>query len=193
MDLSVNQTTKQIADLDAQITAENLRMAAHSQAKHEETQARLESARTALSTAEAALLDIQTQVRDQHASNESFKTAGMAAERELAAVKGQIDDCQGMIGRSMDAQKNSLIPYGKGIREVLERIKAMRWSGDSPLGPLGMFVKAKDPKTWGELLRNQLGGYLTAFAVTDARDRVELKKLLERSGKCVVKLPKLSL
>ncbi|KAF9523413.1 hypothetical protein CPB83DRAFT_690784 [Crepidotus variabilis] len=64
----------------------------------------------------------------------------------------------------------------------MQKIKSMNWRGDIPLGPLGQYVKARDPKTWGEILRSQLGQYLTAFAITNAADRACLKKLLVESG-----------
>lgn len=183
MDISVNQTTKQIQDLDTQIAAETLRMAAHSQAKHDEMQQRIETARETLRVAEASLEEITAQQRSQQAKSDALKEEGMGAQAELGRVQGLIQDCQGMIERSLQSQKNSLIPYGRGIKEVLQKLKTMKWHGDLPLGPLGMHVKAKDPATWGDLLRSQLGQYLTAFAVTDVRDRNALKKVLHDSGK----------
>jgi chromosome segregation ATPase len=185
MDTSLKATNQQIENLEKQIAAENLRMAAHSQAKHEETQRRIEEAREAVTAAESALDVLRVQQRDQVAKNEALKVEGMAADRERIRLQENIQGCQAMIDRSIESERNSLIPYGRGIKEVLERIGGMNWVGDTPLGPLGVHVKAKDAKTWGDLLRGQLGGYLTAFAVTDARDRKELKTLLERSGKYV--------
>jgi hypothetical protein len=38
---------------------------------------------------------------------------------------------------------------------------------------------------WADLMRIQLGGLMSAFAVTDARDRPQLKRLLEQTKKCV--------
>ncbi|RDB15207.1 Structural maintenance of chromosomes protein 6 [Hypsizygus marmoreus] len=182
MEQSVNSTTKQIIDLEAQIQAENIRMEAHSQAKHEETQRKLEEARTVLHNAEAELESTQGQMRDQQNKCDALKQEGMNAEQELKRIQGEILNCQGLIERSKETQKESLAPYGKNIRQVLERIKNTRWHGDAPLGPLGMHVKAKDPATWGELLRNQLSSYLTAFAVTDAKDRSSLKQILDQTG-----------
>ncbi|RDB15621.1 Structural maintenance of chromosomes protein 6 [Hypsizygus marmoreus] len=182
MDQSVNATTKQIRDLEAQIGAETLRMEAHSQAKQEETQRKLEEAREVLHTAKAELESIHGQMRDQQTKCDALKKEGTNAEHELNRIQGEILTCQGMIDRSKEKQQNNLAPYGKDIRKVLDKIKTMRWNGEAPLGPLGIHVKAKDPATWGELLQNQLGSYLTAFAVTDTRDRNALKQLLDQFG-----------
>jgi hypothetical protein len=92
-------------------------------------------------------------------------------------------ECDNTIKSAQQQSKDALVPYGKNIKQVLEKIKTMRWAGDMPLGPLGLYVKAKDPNRWGEILRNQIGNYLVAFAVTDARDRQQLKNLLVQSGK----------
>lgn len=183
MDTSLNATNTQIEHLNAQIAVENARMAAHSQAKFEETQRKLEEAREALRDAESALESIRNQKQQQQTQNEALKSEGVAMEQEMKQLQNNIQQCEGMIERSKQAEKNSLIPYGRNIKEVLEKIRTMKWAGDAPLGPLGVYVKAKEPKIWGDLLRSQLGGFLTAFALTDARDRPVLKSLLQQSGK----------
>lgn len=183
MDVSLKATNTQIEQLETQIAAENARTAAHSQAKQEEMQRKLDGAREAVRVAESDLEAIQKQKQDQQTQNEALKSEGVAMEHEIKQLQNTIQQCEGMIERSKQAEKNSLIPYGKNIKELLERVKTMKWVGDLPLGPLGVNVKAKDPKTWGDLLRNQLGSFLTAFAVTDARDRTTLKQLLHQSGK----------
>jgi len=183
MDTSLNATNTQIVHLDTQIAAENARMAAHNQSKYEDTQRKLEEAREAVRNAESALETIKKQKQEQHTQNEALRSEGMTMDQEKAQLQNNIQQCEGMIERSKQAEKNSLIPYGKNIKEVLEKVSTIKWVGDAPLGPLGIYVKAKDPKTWGDLLRSQLGGFLTAFAVTDARDRTTLKSLLQQSGK----------
>lgn len=183
MDTSLKATNAQIEHLDTQIVAENNRAAAHSQAKLEQTKRKLEEAREAVRAAESALETIRTRKNEQYTENEKLKAEGIAMDQEKAQLQNSIQQCEGMIERSKQSEKNSLIPYGKNIKEVLEKISTMKWVGDAPLGPLGVHVKAKDPRTWGDLLRSQLGSFLTAFAVTDARDRDALKSLLHQSGK----------
>lgn len=186
MDQSMSQTTKQIAELDAQIALENERMAAHTQAKHDDMQQRLEKAREDASTIETTLQGLQSQEKEQQSRSDTLQKEGISFDNMMKEKQGQIQSCVGMIERAKQAQQNSLVPYGRNIKEVLERIGMMNWLGEKPVGPLGMFVKAKDPQKWGQLLRSQLGGYLTAFAVTNAKDRTELKKLLDRTQKYVL-------
>jgi structural maintenance of chromosomes protein 6 len=183
MDISLKATNKQIEEYDRQIAEEARRLEADTSAKREETQRKLDEARTAVATAQARSEDASEQKHSLERQCEVLKDEGMQAEREMGAVQGRIRECEGMIERCMQQEKNSLAAYGKDIKGVLERIGKMRWAGDVPLGPLGVGVKVKEPEKWAELLRLQLGGYLTAFAVTDARDRAQLKKLLEQTGK----------
>lgn len=183
MDQSVNAIAKQISGLDAQIAAETQRMAANTQAKHDETQRKLSAARNAVEEAKSALDTTTTQMRELQDKADTTRKEGETAQEQLQGIKAKVQNCQGLIQRAKDAQKNSLIPYGNNIKTVLDAIKTMRWNGDPPHGPLGLNVKAKDPQIWGELLRSQLSQYLTAFAITDHRDRNELKKLLEKTNK----------
>ncbi|TFK33017.1 P-loop containing nucleoside triphosphate hydrolase protein [Crucibulum laeve] len=178
MNVSITASNNQIKGLQKQIDEETRRLATHTQARHEELQRKIEAAREEVHTAEQIIQRV-TEERKQYAVQcDTTKAEGVEKERKKAELQQKITECDNMIQRCMQQEKDSLAPYGRDIKRVLETIDKMRWAGDKPLGPLGVHVKAKDPKTWGEVLRNQLGGYLTAFAVTDARDQKQLKKLL---------------
>jgi hypothetical protein len=38
------------------------------------------------------------------------------------------------------------MPCGKNIKEVVKRIRGMKWCRDIPIGPLGVYVKAREPE-----------------------------------------------
>ena len=158
-------------------------MAVHTQAKHEETQRRIEAARDAVVAIEERTNSLQIERKNVSGEADAVEREGRDIDRKKSELQNRIQECEQMILTAKNREKDALIPYGKDIKKVLETIKKMRWFGEEPLGPLGVHVKARDPMRWGEILRNQLSSYLTAFAVTDARDRVQLKKLLHESGK----------
>lgn len=160
-------------------------MAIHTQAKHEETQRRIEAAKDDVGTIEGRVNSLQMERKSVSSETDAVERKGKDVDRKKSDLQNRIQECEQMIQTARSRENDALIPYGKDIKRVLENIKKMRWFGDEPLGPLGVHVKAKDPAKWGEILRNQLSSYLTAFAVTDARDRVQLKKLLHDSGKRV--------
>lgn len=178
-------TKNQIEELSQQIAAESRRMAIHTQAKHEETQRRIEAAKDDVGTIEGRVNSLQMERKSVSSETDAVERKGKDVDRKKSDLQNRIQECEQMIQTARSRENDALIPYGKDIKRVLENIKKMRWFGDEPLGPLGVHVKAKDPAKWGEILRNQLSSYLTAFAVTDARDRVQLKKLLHDSGKRV--------
>jgi structural maintenance of chromosomes protein 6 len=178
-------TNTQIEELSEQIAAESRRMAVHTQAKHEETQRRIEAARDAVTAIDERVNSLQIEKKNVSVEAENVEREGRDVDRKRIELQNRIQECEQMIQAAKNRENDALIPYGKDIKKVLEVIKKMRWFGDVPLGPLGVHVKAKDPARWGEILRNQLTAYLTAFAVTDARDRVQLKKLFLESGKWV--------
>ncbi|KAG6896995.1 hypothetical protein C0992_004775 [Termitomyces sp. T32_za158] len=178
MDGSITIITDQIESFDKQIVEETERMAANTQAKHEETQRKLEEARANVNEAQETLERLTSEIEEQVTKTNELKAEGSVLESTVNAIRAEIQNCEGMIQRAKDAEKNSLIPYGNNIKGVLEAIKRERWVGDRPVGPLGLFVKAKDAAKWGELLRSQLSQYLTAFAVTNTADRDQLNKLL---------------
>lgn len=85
-------------------------------------------------------------------------------------------------------EKNKLLPYGQNMAAVFDRIKHAtaegRWVGHPPLGPLGMYVTLKEEAQWATdvvgLIRKPL---LTGFAITDAKDRSLLSKILKETRK----------
>lgn len=158
-------------------------MEADTQAKREESQSNIEAARAAVKAGEAQITTIADGLRAAQDTQESIKQDGEAKDRELSEMKRKIINDQQMLERVKEAEKNKLVAYGTGIPQLLENIKRARWVGDTPLGPLGMFVKVKEPEKWADVLRCQLGNVLTAFAVTDARDQKTLKQMLVASGK----------
>lgn len=183
MDASLQTTKMQIQEIDKQIEAESRRMASHTQAKHEEIQRKIDDEKAKMGRCDQKLKDIMYQRKSLGVELDTLRQKGADLESRQLALQDHIRNCEGMIKSAKDREKDALVPYGKNIKMVLEKIKSMRWFGDMPLGPLGQYVKARDAKTWGDILRNQLGNLLCAFAVTDARDRIQLKKILQDSGK----------
>ncbi|KAF9483584.1 P-loop containing nucleoside triphosphate hydrolase protein [Pholiota conissans] len=182
MDASVKNIVAQVDELDKRIKEEARRMAAHTQAKHEETQRKLQEAKEQVQIPEREIHDLLIERKKLDVEAADLDRMRRDKDEALASTRRQIEMCENDITSAKKAETDALIPYGRNIKQVLERTKTMRWAGDPPLGPLGLHVKAKDPKKWGATLRNMLGQYLMAFALTDARDRPQLKKLLMETG-----------
>lgn len=161
-------------------------MAIHTDERRERARAQLEEAKNAVEAAEAKLRSLETQMREKAdaANNARREEADFQATR--AQAKSRIVECENQIKMIKDSEKNALAPYGSGMESVLREIQKTRWHGQQPVGPLGRFVKLKDPR-WTDVLRVNLSNPMLSWAITDGRDRPPLKALLERYGKCVTR------
>jgi structural maintenance of chromosomes protein 6 len=170
--------------LEGRMAAEKARIAEFSQSKQDELSQRLQQATLDVEEAEKDLKQAEALVLEKKNEVNAVRAQGDETDREVQTAKISVMGLREQIQRCIEQQNNSLAPYGKDLKSVLERIGKMQWHGQKPLGPLGVYVKVKD-RTWADLLRNVLGFHMSSFAVTDSRDLPVLKKLLRDSRKCV--------
>jgi structural maintenance of chromosomes protein 6 len=189
MDDDLCQYNEQIAQYDRDIAAEEQRAEKHTSGKREQTRRKLEEAKERLNAAENEKSQLAAEYRELEEANIAVKNIGMEEDRKIKELKSQVVRFQEIIEQCKRKENDKFIPYGNNIKTALDRIGRMKWSGEVPLGPLGLYVNAKEPAKWGNVLRYYLGQYLTAFAITDARDRPILKKLLAELGKYVLYTP----
>ncbi|KAF5360927.1 hypothetical protein D9756_004996 [Leucocoprinus leucothites] len=182
MNTSIQSLKNSVAEYDGKIAEETKRLAKNTQAKRDQIQDQLASMQARVAEHESNLASVARQKQDlaDKKANADKELKELEAKRD--ELQRQITFQEGLIRNCEKAEKDSLLPYGRNIQGVLDQIERMKWHGGKPLGPLGAHVKARDPQTWGELLRHQLLQQLCSFAVTDARDRNQLKDLLMKSG-----------
>jgi chromosome segregation ATPase len=183
MDASLETTNNQILEIDQQIEKESRRMALQTQTKHDETQRKIDEEKGILEQSEKRLTNIMMERKNTGLEVDRINQQGIEEGNKLRTLQDQIQHCEAMIKTAKEREHDFLVPYGRSIKTILEKIRGIRWFGEKPLGPLGQFVKAKDAVRWGDILRSQLTSLLCAFAVTDARDRAPLKKLFLETGK----------
>lgn len=159
------------------------KMAVNTQAKCEETQAKIAEARAHLTDFETRMNDLIAQRKALSVEADQIKAQGAEPERTMADCRKIVQEHEHNIATAKQRENDIYIPYGNNIKQVLEVIQRSRWHGETPTGPLGLYVTANDPRSWGNVLRKQLGGYLVSFAVTDSRDIHQLKQILSKSKK----------
>ncbi|KAG9315735.1 P-loop containing nucleoside triphosphate hydrolase protein [Chiua virens] len=180
MNTSLTGVNNAIKEYDAKIAEETRRLEADTQVKRDEINRRLNAAKESVAEADRRLKDVIERKRQELNKRDEIKSKGQAAEEKRKQLQERVSECQTMMNKCKEQEKNSLAPYGNDIKGVLQSISRAHWHGATPIGPLGLFVKLKDQK-WGQLLRAQLGLFMTSFACTDARDRSQLKKILDQS------------
>ena len=165
-----------------QIDAENKRDETSSRSKREEAQKQIGQ----IEDKEQKLKDERTvtvdKIRELENTIKTIRNEGEVVERQIEGLKGEYIGVENSLRSLAQAEKDTLAPLGKNIRGVLAAIKKAHWHGDVPLGPYGMYVQLREA-AYGDLLRHRLGQLLTSFAVTDARDRKPLLKILQEHGK----------
>lgn len=180
MNTSLKSLNATIENYTRNIAEEERRLAADTQVKRDEFNRKLESARTDVTNADQAHKNFIEAKRQKLTEQEGIKHRGLAAEANKNNAQERVVAAQSMISQCKEKGQNALAPYGRDIKGVLDQIAKMRWHGEVPVGPLGMHVKLKD-MAWADLMRIQLGGLMSAFAVTDARDRPQLKRLFDQT------------
>ncbi|KAF5389279.1 hypothetical protein D9757_003408 [Collybiopsis confluens] len=174
----LNQT---IAGIEKAIDMEMARLAADTQEKRETFQRKMDEAQTDIENQEEIIRQLADRKVDAIRRKDIASKEGEDKQAELHQLKQNIDRIDAQINQLQRTEQNKWSAYEPGMAQVIGQIEQTRWFGDVPLGPLGRYVKVRDPDSWADLLAHQLGGVLTSFAVTDSRDRDILVKLLERS------------
>ncbi|KAI0700048.1 P-loop containing nucleoside triphosphate hydrolase protein [Cerioporus squamosus] len=171
-----------IAGLEKQIHDEQERIESHSREKREKANAKLQEANTQLAEKEAKLKSVGEE--RQHAQGEAESAGGeiRRLEAERNNLKERVMECEQQIQRCSEMERSKFAQFGSNMDRVMHEIRNRQWYGQPPVGPFGMYVKIKDPERWGNLLRIVIGNNMSSFAITDARDRPALSKILADSG-----------
>ena len=178
MHKQISNVNGQIAGLENTLEEEKKKMEADSQAKRAQLEAEIAQAKADIATLEAEQVEIRNRKASTHQDMIQARQAGDQANAQVESLKKSIMSSQTALAAAKASERDTFVPYGSNIKAVVEKIDRSSWYGDKPVGPLGRYVKAREPSKWGDILRTQLGSLLTAFAVTDPRDRDQLKRIL---------------
>jgi chromosome segregation ATPase len=175
-----------IRAVERQIEAEAKRMASHTMERRERARAKVEETKETIENSETRLKSFEDQAREKEEAAGEIQHEVGRFQTSLNQAKSRVQECEGQIKVAKDSEKNTLAPYGSGMDAVVKEVQNMSWHGRKPMGPLGRFVKLRDPR-WVHVLRVNLSGVMVSWAITDAKDRAQLKALLERYGKYVAR------
>lgn len=183
IDKNVKRLDKLIAEFEEKIAVERKRIQDISQTKRDEIARQLEKAKSDLAEAEQHVRELQEQRGKLKAEAEAAQNDGQNLQQKRDAVRQEIANYEDQLRRCTARESNRLAPFGNQMENVLAEIDRMRWYGTKPLGPVGLYVKVKQPEKWANLMRVQIGNHMTSFIIGDARDRSQLDALLKKYGK----------
>lgn len=164
------------------IKAEQAKAEASTQSKRDAINQRLEEAETKLESLQKEIDALKDRLEASRAQTADIKQKGPQLDTDISEIDASIKTAREQLVGCDEREKSKLAPFGKQMDRVLEDIKRTQWHGETPIGPLGLFVGLKDRAKWGDLMRAQLGGVMTNFACTDPRDRKPLADILRRYG-----------
>ncbi|KAF7795375.1 hypothetical protein EIP86_006532 [Pleurotus ostreatoroseus] len=179
---TVHGLTIQIEMLQQKIADEQRKQEQQTMGRRLEVQERLDQISKDLIAAEERQKELQKE-------RQEILEQGGKADRETKEfirigenLKGDIEGAQNQLQRLSERERSKLAPFGSHMEQVLAEIGNRQWYGQQPVGPLGRYVTLRDPKRWGDVMRVMIGHSMSAFAVSDARDRKPLEEILKRYG-----------
>ncbi|KAJ4001639.1 P-loop containing nucleoside triphosphate hydrolase protein [Lentinula boryana] len=175
---STTAAKRSIEDIAHNITIETERLTKDTQEKRDQFKRKLEKAQTTVAQQEEAIEQFHTAKSEISRRIQDTQRAGKEREVEMEQLKQNIGKIENLLNQLQRHEDNKYAAYGPQMAQVVANIQQMKWQGEQPLGPLGRYVKVKDLDAWADLLAQQLGSSLTAFAVTHPQDRNNLKQLL---------------
>lgn len=178
---------KKIEEYKRKVQEEQRKVDEFSHDRRQETQRELEEATERYKTAEASLNTLQSQRQQAEQETRDNRTAHESLKGDIERQKREIQDYESQLSMLAQRERNKLAPFGRNMEHVLADIGRQQWYGRPPIGPLGQYVRVRD-QAWAPLMRVRIGGMMSAFAVTDTRDRKTLEAILKRHGKYVIKL-----
>ncbi|THH10198.1 hypothetical protein EW145_g1501 [Phellinidium pouzarii] len=170
-----------IEQFEARIAAETKKLQDDKQAEREGRQRKLDEAKKNVNDHEAQLIQVNDQLRVLTEEQNILRANITETEKAKNSAEQEMVFCGRQLNQIAQQAQDRLPTFGANMAEVLRRIDASQWCGEKPVGPVGLYVSLRDQQ-WANVMRATLGNMMTSFAVTDARDRNTLKRILESTG-----------
>ncbi|KAJ1541107.1 Structural maintenance of chromosomes protein 6 [Nowakowskiella sp. JEL0078] len=182
---NVQETQKLIKDLNQLIYNESQRLATDMRAhrEHHENEIKrrkgdIEEIKQKMASARLEMDQISTeadvkqktriQIADVHSKNERFLKEGREAINSLR-----------------QQQDNRLAAFGSKMPQLIAKVKEYtrmgRWIGKEPIGPIGMFIKIKEP-VYSKIIEYLIGSSLSAMIVDNQQDLKALQQIGQQVG-----------
>ncbi|KAG8689608.1 Structural maintenance of chromosomes protein 6 [Ceratobasidium sp. 423] len=181
MNNALQQCNSAIKELTEKINAEEAKLQDGRRELREKLNLDMERVMKQTKVEESNLSECQANIKNlsQLIQTKQSEKREISASRDK--LRNDITAAQHNIQRLEDSQRNAINKFGSNLHRALTEINQHSWKGQKPVGPLGQFVELKDGR-WAELMRIYLGTLMASFAVTDARDREPLSRILQNCG-----------
>jgi len=172
---------KNVKRLKDQIEQERDKIASADNGRHAQKMEEIQSA-------EEELESLSEQIQQKSSQSRQLDVAKSDVDAELVEVKDAYEQSQEAVRGSqqriafLESEKGDWTKaYSPKLQNLLNAIAQEKRFRDKPVGPLGRHVKLLKPK-WADILEQQAGRALNAFAVTSKADQTLLSQLMQRTG-----------
>jgi chromosome segregation ATPase len=183
--MHIKHKKHQVEEFDKQLAVEQSKL--ERDARREEVQQQLEMA---IQAKEAKINAHKQALVDLGGRKDAATTAQAELQGLQEPMKRNKDKLQG-IDDQIDqlkqiAEKGGLAIFHRNMPRLVQQVQAANWYGEKPVGPLGQYVKLKNP-VWAPALRAMIGWTMHAWAVTTERDRTQLHRMFKEHGMYVLR------
>lgn len=127
--------------------------------------AQIEQKRGQAEAALQAAADADRQAAERSTEIERLRSTLSTARSEEQQASSQVMRIRTNLENAQSARENPLNAFGRGIPQLCAQIERETWIGTRPIGPIGRFVKVKDPR-WCNTLETIFGPVSTRLKRT---------------------------
>lgn len=177
----LTQHTSKIARYRKEIDTELRRQADANGGQHAKKLEEIQNARVTSEEARATFTShSQSAQRVQSDSIEASKRV-QAFKPRIEAKRDEVRSKQELIRNLKNNDGQWMSAYDSSVQRLLSLISSNRNFRGTPVGPIGRYVKLKNPE-WSPILETQFGAALNAFVVTSKYDQSILADLMKRAS-----------
>ncbi|KAJ2801456.1 Structural maintenance of chromosomes protein 6, partial [Coemansia furcata] len=181
MNMEARSTRERISSLTAEIATERARLESKDQAGKEKLRLAITALEDNIKEEEARIADLQAEQQEFEERSSVLRETKVGCHREVDKNRDLVTRTRTGLEEMMRSTSNRLNAFGQGVIEALDMIDRAKWKDSKPIGPIGRFVKLRNPK-WARIIETTLDKSLNSFLVESYADRTALDAIFRRCG-----------
>ncbi|KAH8592255.1 hypothetical protein B0O99DRAFT_549081 [Bisporella sp. PMI_857] len=113
--------------------------------------------------------------------NHRLSEAAQKMEAQLKAKMAELAESRKRLQALDNSRGDAMAGYERGMPDLLKRIDRDTGFKETPIGPIGLYVKLLKPE-WSPVVEAVLGGMLNGFVVTSKADQARLAPMMRQFG-----------
>ncbi|KAJ2662182.1 Structural maintenance of chromosomes protein 6 [Coemansia sp. RSA 1199] len=174
-------TRERIESLKRDITVERDRLVDKDSAGRERLRETIHDLEAEVTDQEAEISSLQEQQKTLEDRSLELRNSEKQLKVDVEKSRRQVERVKTGLQELTQQTSDQMSAFGRGVKDALVAIKKTQWSGMEPIGPIGKFIKLRDPK-WSQVIETILNKPLNSFLVETHSDRTKLDAIFRRCG-----------